>query len=52
MLRKGKLYLLSRKEKEDIHKFIQEQLKKKYIRPSNSPQIALVFFIRKKDGKK
>ena len=26
--RKGKVYLLSRKEREEMHKFIQEQLKK------------------------
>jgi len=43
---------LSRKEREEICKFIKEQLRKGYIRPSKSPQIALVFFIRKKDGKK
>ena len=43
---------MSRKEREEICKFIKEQLRKGYIRPSKSPQIALVFFIRKKDGKK
>jgi len=50
--RKGKVYLLSREEKEEVHKFIQEQLRKGYIRPSKSPQMAPVFFIGKKDGKK
>ena len=35
-----------------MHKFIQEQLRKGYIRPSKLPQIALVFFVGKKDGKK
>ena len=50
--RKGKVYPLSRKEREEVCKFIKEQLRKGYIRPSKSPQIALVFFIGKKDGKK
>ena len=52
MPRKGKVYLLSRKEKEKMYKFISEQLRKGYIRPSKPPQIVLVFFVEKKDGKK
>jgi len=52
VLRKGKVYPVSRKEKEEVHKFIQEQLRKGYIRPSKLPQMALVFFVGKKDGKK
>jgi len=52
VLRKGKVYLLSREERGEIHEFINEQLKKGYIRLSKSPQIALVFFVEKKDGKK
>jgi len=52
VLRKGKVYLLSREEREEVHKFIQEQLRKGYIRPSKLPQTVPVFFIRKKDGKK
>ena len=50
--RKGKVYLLSREEKKEVYKFIQEQLRKGYIRPSKSPQMAPVFFVGKKDGKK
>ena len=50
--RKGKVYLLSRKEREEVRKFIQEQLRKEYIRPSKSPQTVLVFFVGKKNGKK
>jgi len=50
--RKGKVYLLSREEREEVNMFIQEQLRKGYIRPSKSPQTAPVFFIRKKDDKK
>jgi len=52
VLRKGKLYLLSRKEREEVQEFIREQLRKEYIRLSKSPQTALVFFVGKKDGKK
>ena len=50
--RKRNVYLLSRKEREEVCKFIKEKLRKEYIRPSKSPQIAPVFFIGKKDGKK
>jgi len=50
--RKGKVYPLSREEREEVCKFIQEQLRKEYIRPSKLPQIVSVFFIGKKDGKK
>ena len=49
--RKGKVYLLSREEREEVRKFIQEQLRKEYIRPSKSPQTAPVFFVEKKDSK-
>jgi len=52
VLRKGKVYLLSREEREEVCEFIKKQLRKGYIRPSESPQTALVFFVWKKDGKK
>jgi len=52
MPRKGKVYPLSREEREEVHEFIQEQLRKGCIRPSKLPQMAPVFFIEKKDGKK
>ena len=52
VLRKGKVYPLSREEREEVRKFIEEQLKKEYIQPSKSPQTALVFFVGKKDGKR
>ena len=48
VLRKRKVYLLSREEKEEVHKFISEQLKKGYIKLSKLPQITLVFFVGKK----
>ena len=50
--RKGKVYLLSREKREEACKFINEQLRKEYIRSSKSPQITLVFFVGKKDVKK
>ena len=50
--RKGKVYPLSREEREEVREFVKEQLRKGYIRPSKLPQTALVFFVGKKDGKK
>ena len=50
--RKGKVYPLSREEREEVREFVKEQLRKGYIRPSKSPQTAPVFFVGKKDGKK
>ena len=41
-----------REEREEVQEFIEEQLRKGYIRPSKLPQTAPVFFIGKKDGKK
>ena len=50
--RKRKVYLLSRKEREEVREFVKEQLRKGYIWLSKSPQMAPVFFVGKKDGKK
>ena len=52
VLKKGKIYPLSKVEREKIQKFVKDQLRKEYIRPSKSPQTSLVFFVPKKDGKK
>jgi len=52
VLRKRRVYPLSREEREEVCKFILEQLRKGYIRLSKSSQTAPVFFVRKKDGKK
>ena len=41
-----------REEGGEVCKFIEKQLRKDYIRPSKLLQIALVFFVGKKDGKK
>ena len=49
---KGKVYPLSREEREEVREFVKEQLRKRYIWPSKSPQMAPVFFVGKKDGKK
>jgi len=50
--KKGKIYPLSRVEREEVQEFVKDQLRKEYIRPSKSLQISLVFFVLKKDGKK
>jgi len=50
--RKGKVYPLSREEREEVREFVKEQLRKGYIQPSKSLQTAPVFFVGKKDGKK
>jgi len=50
--KKGKIYLLSRIEREEVQKFMKDQLRKGYIRPSKSPQTSPVFFVPKKDRKK
>ena len=52
VLRKRKVYLLLREEEGEVYKFIDKQLRKWYIRISNLSQIALVFFIEKKNSKK
>jgi len=49
---KGKVYPLSREEREEVKEFVKEQLRKGYIQPLKSPQTAPVFFVGKKDGKK
>ena len=50
--KKGKVYPLSREEREEVREFIREQLRKGYIQLSKSPQMAPVFFVGKKDGEK
>ena len=50
--RKGKVYPLSREEREEVREFVKKQLRKGYIQLLKSPQMAPVFFVGKKDGKK
>jgi len=49
---KAKVYPLSRNKKEEVQKFVNEHLKKGYIRPSKLPQTSPVFFVGKKDRRK
>ena len=48
VLKKTKVYPLSREERREEYQFIKEQLKKEYIRPLKLPQTAPLFFVRKK----
>ena len=50
--RKGKMYLSSWKERGEICEFINKHLRKEYIRSLKLSQIALVFFIKKKNSRK
>ena len=47
--RKGRIYPLSKNEREEVQNFVEDQLRKGYIRPLKSPQTLLVFFVGKKD---
>ena len=49
---KAKVYPLSRNEREEVQNFVDEHLKKGYIRPTKLQQISPVFFVGKKDGGK
>jgi hypothetical protein len=50
--KKGRLIPLSPEEQKEVSDFIDDQLSKKYIRPSKSEQTSPVFFVPKKDGQK
>jgi len=52
VLRKRKIYPLFREEREEVYKFIDKQLKKRYIRLLKLSQIVLVFLVEKKNSKK
>ena len=49
---KGRIYPLSRDKREEVQNFVNDQLRKGYIRPSKSSQTSPVFFVDKKDGSK
>jgi len=49
---KGRIYLLSKNKREEVQNFVNDQLRKGYIRLSKSPQTSLVFFVGKKDRSK
>ncbi|KAG2003418.1 hypothetical protein CC2G_004018 [Coprinopsis cinerea AmutBmut pab1-1] len=46
-----KVYPMSKNGQEELNRFLDENLKKGYIRPSKSPLSSPVFFVKKKDGK-
>jgi len=47
--KKRKVYSLSREEREEVQAFVEDQLRKGYIRSSKLPQILPVHFMAKKD---
>ena len=49
---KGKIYPLFKNVREEVQNFVEDQLRKEYIRPSKSPQMLPVFFVGKKDNSK
>jgi len=49
---KERIYPLSKDETEEVQKFVEDQLRKGYIRPSKSSQTSSVFFVGKKDRSK
>ena len=49
---KRRIYPLFRDKREEVQNFINDQLRKGYIRPSKSPQTSPVFFVNKKDRSK
>lgn len=46
----GRMYSLSPKELEELQKFLQENVRAGFVRPSKSPHGAPILFIKKKDG--
>jgi len=51
-LQKRRIYLLSKIKREEVQKFMKDQLRKSYIRPSKSSQTSPVLFVSKKDSSK
>jgi len=49
---KKRIYSLSKDKREEVQNFVNDQLRKGYIRPSKSPQMSPVFFVGKKDRSK
>ena len=49
---KGRIYPLSKNERKEVQNFVDNQLRKRYIRPSKSSQTSPVFFMSKKDKSK
>ena len=51
-LQKERIYPLSKNKREEVQNFVDNQLRKGYIRLSKSSQMSLVFFVSKKNGSK
>ena len=51
-LRKGKIYPLFKNKREEVQNFVEDQLRKGYIRPSKLLQMLPVLFVGKKDSGK
>ena len=51
-LQKRRIYLLSKDKREEVQNFVEDQLRKGYIRPSKFPQTLPIFFVGKKDESK
>ena len=51
-LQKEKIYPLSKNEREKVQNFVNDQLRKEYIRLLKFPQISPVFFVSKKNRSK
>ena len=49
---KARVYPLSRNEREEVQQFVQDHLRKEYIRSLKLPQTSLVFFVEKKNSEK
>ena len=50
--KKGRIIPLSLQKQKEVAMFLDDQLKKCYIRPSKSPQTSLAFFVPERDRKK
>jgi len=49
---KGRIYPLSKNKREEVQNFMEDQLRKGYIRPSKLSQTLSVFFVGKNDSSK
>ena len=50
--KKKRIYPLSKNKRKEVQNFLENQLRKRYIRPSKSSQTLPVFFVSKKDRSK
>ena len=49
---KERIYPLFKNKRKEVQNFVDDQLRKRYIRPSKSPQMLPVFFVNKKNRSK